>query len=58
MIETWSTRTPGGERVPGKRRAAAFYALLTVALTYPLSIRPSAEASGLTARASAAGQPG
>ena len=40
MIETWSARTPGGERVPGKWRAAALYALLTVALTYPLSVTP------------------
>ena len=40
MIETWRTRTPGGERVPGKWRAAALYALLTVVLTYPLSVRP------------------
>jgi len=40
MNDTWSGAGQAGARVPGKWRAAALYLLLTVVLTYPLSIGP------------------
>ena len=40
MIDTWAGSGPRSRHVPGKWPAAALYVLLTLLLTYPLSLKP------------------
>ena len=40
MIDTWAGSGQRSRHVPGKWPAAALYVLLTLLLTYPLSLKP------------------